>query len=105
MIVIMIMIMNSDNDSNTNNNTHTNIMITITIIISTMLITITHIISYANIARAWDSLRGSSVQIGTMQRRLAWPLCKGYTHTSRSVNNEHREGMALFAIVGFGILR
>ena len=28
------------------------------------------------------SLRGSSVKIGTMQRRLAWPL-----HKSRSVNN------------------
>ena len=26
-----------------------------------------------------DSLRGSSVQIGTIQRRLAWPLRK-YTH-------------------------
>ena len=34
-----------------------------------------------------DSLRGSSVNIGTMQRRLAWPLRKDDTHKSRSVNN------------------
>ena len=34
-----------------------------------------------------DSLRGSSVKIVTMQRRLAWPLRKDDTHTSRSVNN------------------
>ena len=34
-----------------------------------------------------DSLRGSSVKIGTIQRRLAWPLRKDDTHTSRSVSN------------------
>ena len=34
-----------------------------------------------------EALRGSSVKIGTIQRRLAWPLCKDDTHTSRSVNN------------------
>ena len=34
-----------------------------------------------------DSLRGSSVKVGTIQRRLAWPLRKDDTHTSRSVNN------------------
>ena len=33
-----------------------------------------------------DSLRGSSVNIGTIQRRLAWPLRKDDAHTSRSVN-------------------
>ena len=33
-----------------------------------------------------DSLRGSSVKIGTIQRILAWPLRKNDTHTSRSVN-------------------
>ena len=33
-----------------------------------------------------DSLRGSCVKIGTIQRRLAWPLRKDYTHKSRSVN-------------------
>ena len=33
-----------------------------------------------------DSLRGSSVKIGTIQRRLAWPLRKDDTHESRSVN-------------------
>ena len=31
-----------------------------------------------------DSLRGPSVKIGTMQRRLAWPLRKDDTHKSRS---------------------
>ena len=34
-----------------------------------------------------DSLRGSSVEIGTMRRRLAWPLRKDDTHESRSVSN------------------
>ena len=33
-----------------------------------------------------DSLRGSSVKIGTIQRRLAWPLRKDDTHISRSVS-------------------
>ena len=33
-----------------------------------------------------DSLRGSSVKIGTIQRRLAWPLRKDDTHKSRGVN-------------------
>ena len=32
-----------------------------------------------------DSLRGSSDKIGTIQRRLAWPLRKDDTHKSRSV--------------------
>ena len=32
-------------------------------------------------------LRGSSVKIGTIQRRLAWPLRKDDTHKSRSVNS------------------
>ena len=39
-----------------------------------------HICIYA------DSLRGSSVKIGTIQRRLAWPLRKDDTHKSRSVH-------------------
>ena len=34
-----------------------------------------------------DSLRGSSVKIGMIQRRLAWPLRKDDTHKSRSVPN------------------
>ena len=33
-----------------------------------------------------DSLWGSSVKIGKKQRRLAWPLRKDDTHTSRSEN-------------------
>jgi len=33
-----------------------------------------------------DSLRGSSVRIGTMQRRLAWPLRKDDTHKWRGIN-------------------
>ena len=36
-------------------------------------------------AHTLDSLRGSSVKIGTIQRRLAWPLRKDDTHKSRSV--------------------
>ena len=32
-------------------------------------------------------LWGSSVELGTTQRRLAWPLRKDDTHNSRSVNN------------------
>ena len=36
-------------------------------------------------AALWDSLRGSSDKIGTIQRRLAWPLRKDDTHKSRSV--------------------
>ena len=31
-----------------------------------------------------DSFRGSSVKIGTIQKRLAWPLRKNDTHKSRS---------------------
>ena len=34
-----------------------------------------------------DSLRGSSVMIGTMQQILAWPLRKDDTRNSRSVTN------------------
>merc|ERR1712000_349998 len=34
-----------------------------------------------------ELLRGASVKIGTIQRRLAWPLRKDDTHKSRSVNN------------------
>ena len=34
-----------------------------------------------------DPLRRSSVKIGTIQRRLAWPLRKDDTHKSRSVTN------------------
>ena len=37
--------------------------------------------------RTRGSLRGSSVKLGTMQRKLAWPLRKDDTHTSRSVND------------------
>jgi len=44
------------------------------------------------VSRRWaptspDSLRGSSVKIGTIQRRLAWPLRKDDTHKSRRVHN------------------
>ena len=35
-----------------------------------------------------DSLRGSSVKIGTIQRRLAWPLRKDDTHKSRRVHKK-----------------
>ena len=33
-----------------------------------------------------DSLRGSSVTMGTIQRILAWPLRKDDAHKSRSAN-------------------
>ena len=33
------------------------------------------------------SLQGSSVELGAIQRRLAWPLRKDDTHKSRSVND------------------
>jgi hypothetical protein len=33
-----------------------------------------------------DSVRGSTVEIGTIQRRLAWPLRNGDTHKARNVN-------------------
>ena len=33
-----------------------------------------------------DSLRGSSVRLGTIQRKFAWPLRKDDTHKSISVN-------------------
>ena len=36
-------------------------------------------------SRCLNSLRGSSVKIGTIQRILAWPLRKDDTHKSRSV--------------------
>ena len=37
------------------------------------------------------ALRGSSVKLGTMQRRLAWPLRKDDMRKSRSVNNALRK--------------
>ena len=50
-----------------------------------------------------DSLRGSSVKIVTLQRRLAWPLRKDDTHKSRSVNNflSETENFAFDAFVAF----
>ena len=41
-----------------------------------------------HVAKIPDSLRGSSVRIGTIQRRLAWPLRKDDTHRSRNENSE-----------------
>ena len=46
-----------------------------------------------------DSLRGSSVEIGTIQRRLAWPLRKDDAHKSRSVI------ICLFYVQNAGLLR
>ena len=43
-----------------------------------------------------DSLRGSSVNIGTIQRGLAWPLRKDDTHKSRSVNNILGGGLFIY---------
>ena len=42
-----------------------------------------------------DSLRRSSAKIGTIQRRLAWPLRKDDTHTNREV-------YLFFALSSFG---
>ena len=42
----------------------------------------THVLGHVRL----DSLRGSSVKIGTMQRRLAWSLLKYDTHKSRGVS-------------------
>ena len=36
--------------------------------------------------KSLDSFRGSSVKIGTIPRRLAWPLPKDDTHKSRRVS-------------------
>ena len=58
------------NDMNSNDNCSSNIS---AIIISLIL------------RAVMDSLRGSSVKIGTIQRRLAWPLRKDDTHKSKSV--------------------
>jgi hypothetical protein len=46
-----------------------------------------------------DSLRGSSVKLGTIQRILAWPLRKDDTHKSRSVNNFVAGGWDTFAVL------
>ena len=48
-----------------------------------------------------DSFRGSSVKIGTIQRRLAWPLRKDDTHKSRSVTQFFVSPLG-FAHVVFG---
>ena len=50
-----------------------------------------------NMTDPMDSLRGSSVKIGTIQRRLAWPLRKDDTHKSRSVNNKHNRSWTIGA--------
>ena len=42
---------------------------------------------YTVLRKVMDPLRRSSVKIGTIQRRLAWPLRKDDTHKSRSVTN------------------
>jgi hypothetical protein len=42
-----------------------------------------------------DSLRGSSVKFGTIQRILSWPLRKDDTHKSRSVTIFKRQGFCL----------
>ena len=51
-----------------------------------------------------DSLRGSSVQIGTIQRRLGWPLRKDDTHKSRSVNKLIEELGKYFSESGVHVL-
>merc|ERR1712187_805202 len=48
-----------------------------------------------HLSRCLDPLRGSWVEFGTVQRRLAWPLCKDDTRKSRSVNNLASEPLPL----------
>ena len=65
-----------------------------------------YIYTYIHIyVHIWDSLRGSSVKIGTKQRRLAWPLRKDDTHriVSRSrdfVSNVERTTVWRFDRLG-----
>ncbi len=62
----------------------------------------------AHFIASLDSLRGSSVKIGTIQRRLAWPLRKDDTHKSRSVNNSFDNRLAASTVAvcaGAGCLR
>ena len=48
-----------------------------------------------------DFLRGSSVRIGTIQRRLALPLRKDDMHKSRSVNKLYRTSGVRQAVPSF----
>ena len=48
-----------------------------------------------------DPLRRSSVKIGTIQRRLAWPLRKDDTHKSRSVTSFRKTGPPLQKMILF----
>ena len=41
----------------------------------------------SSVAVKKDSIRGSSVKLGPIERRLAWPLREDDTHTSRSVSH------------------
>ena len=79
-ILIMIMILNIKQQ-----------LIMILLLLLLLLIIILIILTIINktlISSSFlDSLRGSSVKVGTIQRRLAWPLRKDDTHKSRSVNN------------------
>jgi len=47
-----------------------------------------------------DSLRGSPVKIGTVQRILAWPLRKDDAHKPRSVNNNVEDAEAATVAAG-----
>ena len=45
-----------------------------------------------------DSIWGSSVKIGKMQRRLAWPLRKDDTHKSRSVESVLKRAVVVVVV-------
>ena len=49
-----------------------------------------------------DSLRGSYVKIGTIQKRLAWPVRKDDTHNSRSVINLSRNTQLRVSLTSVG---
>ena len=53
-------------------------------------ISLTGFLARNDVLKLLDSFRGSSVKIGTIQRRLAWPLRKDDTHKSRSGNGVYR---------------
>ena len=46
-----------------------------------------------------DSLRASSTKIGTIQRRLTWPLRKHDTHKSRSASRTFFHALCLIAAI------
>ena len=53
-------------------------------------ISLTGFLARKDVQTTLDSFRGSSVKLGTIQRRLAWPLRKDDTHKLRSGSHFYR---------------